>query len=112
MLRPSSSSSHGAIGSFPDQSGDSLDTPRLDFEAWRALFRSNCGGEGEVTEPHAFAAWMRPLSLSGLAAAAAKIHWDIAVVDLGGNVPRAERNARDVPLQDLEHPLLPPHIPS
>jgi hypothetical protein len=27
------------------RSGDSLDTPRLDFEAWRALLRSNCGGE-------------------------------------------------------------------
>jgi len=61
MLRPNSSSFARALsGSFPDQSGDSLDTPRLDFEAWRALFRSNCGGEVEVTEPNAFAGWMRP----------------------------------------------------
>src|SRR6266436_4751093 len=69
---------------------DSLDTPRLDFEAWRALFRSNCGGEVEVTEPNAFAGWIRPLSVSGLAAAAVKIQWDSAVVDLGCNVHRVE----------------------
>src|SRR5260370_20836544 len=94
MLRPNSSSVPGAIGSFPDQSGDSFATPRLDFEAWRALFRSNCGGEVEVTEPNAFAGWMRPLSVSGLAAAAVKIQWDSAVVDLGCNVHRVERSVR------------------
>jgi hypothetical protein len=44
------------------QGGDSLEAPRLDFEAWRVLLRSNCGGEVEVTEPNAFAGWMRPLS--------------------------------------------------
>src|SRR5258705_613096 len=106
MLRPNSSSSHGAIGSFPDQSGDSLDTPRLDFGAWRALFRSNCGGEVEVTEPNAFAGWMRPLSVSGLAAAAVKIQWDSAVVDLGCNVHRVERNARDVRRNGVDHHLI------
>src|SRR5258707_8616672 len=74
MLRPNSSSSHGAIGSFPDQSGDSLDTPRLDFGAWRALFPSNFGGEVEVTQPNAFSGLMRPLSVNGLAAGAGKIH--------------------------------------
>src|SRR5258706_2620904 len=93
MLRPNCSSSHGAIGSFPNKRGDSLDTPRLDFEAWRALFRSNCGGEVEVTEPNAFAGWIRPLSVSGLAAAAVKIQWDSAVADLGCNVPRVEPGA-------------------
>jgi AraC family transcriptional activator of tynA and feaB len=106
MLRPNSSSSHGAIGSFPDQSGDSLDTPRLDFEAWRALLRSNCGGEVEVTEPNAFAGWMRPLSVSGLAAAAVKIQWDSAVVDLGCNVHCVERNARDVRRNGVDHHLI------
>src|SRR5258706_7741856 len=70
MLKPNSSSSHGAIGSFPDQSGDSLDTPRLDFEAWRAFFRSNFGGGGEVTEPHPLARLVRPPTVSGLEAAA------------------------------------------
>jgi len=106
MLRPNSSSSHGAIGSFPDQSGDSLDTPRLDFEAWRALLRSNCGGEVEVTEPNAVAGWMRPLSVSGLAAAAVKIQWDSAVVDLGCNVHRVERNARYVRRDGVDHHLI------
>src|SRR5258705_13030552 len=95
MLRPNSSSSHGAIGSFPDQSGDSLDTPRLDFEAWGALLRSNCGGEVEVTEPNAFAGWMGPLSVSGLAAFAVKIQWDSAVVGPGCDVHRVGRKARD-----------------
>src|SRR5260221_4620866 len=94
MLRPNFSSSHGAIGSFPDQSGDSLDTPRLDFEAWRALLRSNCGSEVEVTEPNAFAGWMRPLSVSGLTAAAVKILWDSAVVDRVATFTGIERNAR------------------
>src|SRR5260370_4059948 len=106
MLRPSSSSWHGAIGSFPDQSGDSLDTPRLDFEAWRALLRSNCGGEVEVTEPNAFAGWMRPLSVSGVAGAAVKSQWDSAVVDLGCNVHRVERNARDVRRNGVDHHLI------
>src|SRR5258708_14052371 len=94
MLRPNSSSSHGAIGSFPDQSGDSLDTPRLDFEAWRALLRSNCGSEVDVTERNAFAGWMRALSVSGLTAAAVKIQWDSAVVDRVATFTGVERNAR------------------
>src|SRR5882724_6061129 len=94
MLRPNSSSSHGAIGSFPDLSGDSLDTPRLDFEAWRALLRSNCGAEVEVTETNAFAGWMRPLSVSGLAAAAVKIQWDSAVLDRVATFTGVELNAR------------------
>src|SRR5258707_5989374 len=70
MLRPNSSSSHGAIGSFPDQSGDSLDTPRLDFEAWRAFFPSNFGGEGEGTETQPLSRLVRPPNVNGLAAAA------------------------------------------
>jgi AraC-like DNA-binding protein len=45
-------------------------TPRLDFEARRALLRSNCGAEMQVTAPAAFAGWMRPSSVCGLAAAA------------------------------------------
>src|SRR5258707_11978958 len=97
MLRPNSSSSHGAIGSFPDQSGDSLDTPRLDFEAWRAFLPANFGGEGEVTEPNPPARLVRPLNGSGLPAAAGKIQWDSAVVELGCYVPPGEPNARDVP---------------
>jgi AraC-like DNA-binding protein len=40
--------------------------PVLDFEAWRALLRSNCGGRGD----NAFAGWMRPLSAGGLCSGA------------------------------------------
>src|SRR5258706_6683896 len=68
MLRPNSSSSHGAIGSFPDQSGDSLDTPRLDFEAWRGFFRFNFGGRVGVTRTQTLAGWIRPPSVNGLPA--------------------------------------------
>src|SRR5258706_1843178 len=83
MLRPNSSSSHGAIGSFPDQSGDSLDTPRLDFEAWRGFFRLKCGGGGEVTQTNAFSRLVRPPNAIGVAAAPVKIPWDRAAVDTG-----------------------------
>src|SRR5258707_1932016 len=83
MLRPNSSSSHGAIGSFPDQSGDSLDTPRLDFEAWRGFFPSNFGGEGGGTEPNALSGWMRPPNVSGVAGAPGEIPWGSDAVGLG-----------------------------
>ena len=70
------------------------------------MLRSNCGGEVEVTEPNAVAGWMRPLSVSGLAAAAVKIQWDSAVVDLGCNVHRVERNARYVRRDGVDHHLI------
>jgi AraC family transcriptional activator of tynA and feaB len=88
------------------QSGDTLDTPRLDFEAWRALLRSNCGGDVEVTEPNAFAGWMRPLTVSGLVAAAVKIQWGSAAVDLGCNAHRVERSHRDVRRDGVDHHLI------
>src|SRR5260221_11701063 len=73
MLRPNSSSSHGAIGSFPDQSGDSLDTPRLDFEAWRALVRLEFGGGGGGTRPQGLGGWGGPPNVNGPAAAAGEM---------------------------------------
>jgi AraC-like DNA-binding protein len=88
------------------QSGDSLDTPRLNFEAWRALLRSNCGGEVEITEPNAFAGWMRPLSVCGLAAAAAKIQWGVAAVELGCNAHQVKRTHRDVRRDSGDHYLI------
>src|SRR5258707_8881403 len=68
MLRPNSSSSHGAIGSFPDQSGDSLDTPRLDFEACRDFFPLDFGGEGGDAPTHPFYRVVHPLIVNGAAA--------------------------------------------
>ena len=55
------------------QSDDVGTTPLLDFEAWRALLRSNCGRDVEVTAPNAFAGWMRPFNACGLEATSVKI---------------------------------------
>ena len=85
------------------QSDGVQSAPILDFEAWRALLRSNCGGEVKVTAPNAFAGWMRPLSAGGLAAAAVKIRWRPAAGDLGH---RVERTHRDVCLNGADHYLI------
>ena len=71
-------------------------TPQLDFEAWGAFLRSNCGDQPEVIEPSAFAGWMRRLSVCGLAAAALKIECRFAALDLGHSAYRSERTQRDV----------------
>lgn len=34
-------------------------TPRLNLEEWAVLLDSICGGEHQVSDPNAFAAWMR-----------------------------------------------------
>jgi hypothetical protein len=81
-------------------------TPRLNFEAWRALLRSNCGGEVQVTTPKVFAGWMRPLNAFGLAAAAVKIQWDSTQGGLGRHVHRLERTYRDVRLDGSDHYLI------
>src|ERR1700743_2775140 len=72
-----------------------VDTSRLDFEAWRALLRSSCGAEVQVTAPGAFAGWMRFSKVCGLATAAAKIQWGTAG-DRGCETHRLERTLRDV----------------
>jgi AraC family transcriptional regulator, positive regulator of tynA and feaB len=80
--------------------------PILDFEAWRALIQSNCGGEVKVTAPNAFAGSIRPLSACGLAAAAAKIQWRPAAGDLGCYAHQIERTHRDVRLSGADHYLI------
>ena len=79
---------------MPERDGF-VDTSRLDFEAWRALLRSNCGAEVQVTAPSAFAGWMRPSHVCGLATAAVKIQWGTAG-DRGCETHRLERTLRDV----------------
>jgi AraC family transcriptional regulator, positive regulator of tynA and feaB len=68
--------------SLGDVGGASLDdaggTSLLDFEAWRALLRSNCGRDVEVTAPNAFAGWMRPFNTCGLEATSVKFRWGSA----------------------------------
>jgi len=88
------------------QSDGVQSAPILGFEAWRALVRSNCGGEVKVTAPNAFAGWMRPLSACGLAAAAVKIQWRPAAGDLGCYAHRVERTHRDVRLDCAGHYLI------
>jgi AraC-like DNA-binding protein len=88
------------------QSDGGAGTPQLDFEAWRALLRSNCGGEVKVTAPNAFAGWMRPISACGLAAAAVKIQWRTAAGGHGCYAHRLERTQRDVRLDGADHYLI------
>ena len=52
---------------------DVAGTSELNFEAWRALLRSTCGGEPQAIEPNDFVGWMRPRSVHRLTAAALKI---------------------------------------
>jgi AraC family transcriptional activator of tynA and feaB len=71
------------------QSGDAL----LDYEAWRDLVRSLCGGYNpEGIEPQAFAGWVRSLSV-----------WGFTTLDIGSNAPRVERTQRDVRLDGVDH---------
>jgi AraC family transcriptional regulator, positive regulator of tynA and feaB len=81
-------------------------TPILDFEAWRALLRSNCGGEVEVTAPEVFAGWLRLLNPCGLAAAAVKIQWGSVGGEVGCFAHRLERTHRDVRLHGADHYLI------
>ena len=76
----------------------------LDFEAWRALLRSNWGRDVEVAAPNAFAGWMRPLNACGLEAASVKIRWGSA--DLGCSDQRVERSYRDVRCDGADHYLI------
>ena len=86
------------------QSDDAGTTPLLNFEAWRALLRSNCGGAVEVTAPGAFAGWMGPLSACGFEAASVKIQWGSC--DLGCFDHRVERSFRDVRCDGADHYLV------
>jgi AraC family transcriptional regulator, positive regulator of tynA and feaB len=74
---------------------DFVETSQLDFEGWRAFLRASCGNQPEVTDPSAFAGWVRPLSVCGLAAAALKIECGSAAMDSGRNAYRSKRTQRD-----------------
>jgi AraC family transcriptional activator of tynA and feaB len=74
---------------------DFIETPQLDFGGWRAFLRASCGNQPEVTDPSAFAGWVRPLSVCGLAAAALKIECGSAAMDFGRNAYRSKRTQRD-----------------
>ena len=44
-----------------EQSCNFVGSPQLNLEEWAALLRSTCGGEHQVSDPSAFAAWIGPL---------------------------------------------------
>ena len=79
-------------------------TPLLDFEAWRALLRSNFGRDVEVSTPNTFAGWMRPFNACGLEATSAKIRWGSA--DPGCSDQEVERSYRDVRCDGADHYLI------
>jgi AraC family transcriptional activator of tynA and feaB len=79
---------------------DFLGTPRLKLDEWAALLRSTCGGDHEVTEPNAFAGYIRQLSVFELAAAAIKVQCGLA--HARDNAYRFERTRRDVRLADVD----------
>jgi AraC family transcriptional regulator, positive regulator of tynA and feaB len=81
-----------------------LGTPGLDFDAWRALLRLNCGGEVKVPAPNASAGWIRTSSACGRAAAAVRIQWAIAG-DRGCQANRLERTFHDVRRAGPDHYL-------
>jgi AraC family transcriptional regulator, positive regulator of tynA and feaB len=78
--------------------------PLLDFESWRALLRSNCWRDVEVTAPNAFAGWMRPFNACGLEATSVKIRWGSA--DPGCAEHRVERSYRAVSFDGADHYLI------
>src|SRR3984893_13762154 len=71
------------------------ETSQLNFEGWRAFLRGSCGKQPAVPYASAFAGWVRPLSVCGLAAAALKIECGLAAMDSGRNAYRSKRTHRD-----------------
>src|SRR4029077_11570505 len=85
-------------------SDDVGSAPLLDFESWRALLRSNCGRDVEVTAPNAFAGWMRPFNAYGLEATSVKIRWGSADPDCSDHA--VEGSYRDVRCDGADHYLV------
>ena len=61
------------------------------------------GNQPEVTDPSAFAGWVRPLSVCGLVAAALKVECGLAALDSGRNAYRSERTYRDARLAGADY---------
>ena len=78
-------------------------TSRLDFDEWSMFLRSSCGNHPDVIDPSAFAGWVRPLSVCGLAAAALKIECGSTAEDFGRDAYRSERTQRDARLAGADY---------
>jgi AraC-like DNA-binding protein len=74
----------------------------LNLDEWAVLVRARCGGEYQVSDPHAFAGWMCPRSVYGIAAATFKVQCGLAAADPAGNAYRFERARRDIRLADTD----------
>jgi AraC-like DNA-binding protein len=86
-----------------EQSCNFVGSPQLNLDEWAVLVRSTCGGEYQVSDRHAFAGWMRPRSVYGIAAAAFKVQWGLAAaVDHAGTINGFARRRRDVLLADTD----------
>lgn len=90
------------IETMVQQSSDFVGTPRLNLEEWAVLLDSICGGERQVSDPNAFAAWMRRGSVYGVPAAMISIQCGPAALGNGGNTYRYERTPRHVRLADTD----------
>jgi AraC family transcriptional regulator, positive regulator of tynA and feaB len=95
--------SRSAETTIGQSGGDLLGIQRLDFEAWTTFVRSNCGDTPEVIEPNAFSAWIRPLSVWGIAAVELKIECGSAAADLSDKAYRSERTHRDVRIAGADY---------
>src|ERR1700742_3073677 len=84
------------------ESTDFAGTPPLDYEAWRASVSSDYG-DPERSEPNAFVAWKRPLSVCGFAAAAFKFQCGFGAKDAGCNAYHIKRTHRYARLAGEEH---------
>jgi AraC-like DNA-binding protein len=86
-----------------EQSCNFVGSPQLNLEEWAALVRATCGGEYQVSDRHAFAGWICPRSVYGIAAAAFKVQWGLAaVVDHAGTINGFARRRRDALLADTD----------
>jgi AraC-like DNA-binding protein len=80
-----------------EQGSNFVGSPQLNLDEWAALVRARCGGEYQVSDPHAFVGWMCPRSVYGIAAAAIKVQWGLsAAVDHAGTICGYARRGRDV----------------
>ena len=86
------------------QSDDVGRTPLLNFDAWRALLRSNCGRDIEVTTPNAFAGRVRPFNAYGLEATSLMIRWGSVERDYSNH--GLEWVYRDVRCDSADHYLM------
>jgi AraC family transcriptional activator of tynA and feaB len=86
------------------QSDDINGAPAMDFDAWRALLRSNCGRDVEVTTPNSFGGWIRPINAWGLESTSVKIRW--GETNRGRPDHRIERCYRDVRCDGADHYLI------